>query len=98
MVNLPAMQETQVQSLGQEDHPLQKEMATHSSNLAWRISQTEEAGKLQSWDCKELDMTVRLTFTFTFRTKLKKKRHIQKRFPEMREGADTQTPHHGCDP
>ena len=39
--NLPAMQETLVQSLGQED-PLEKGMATHSSTLAWRISKTEE--------------------------------------------------------
>ena len=45
--NLPAMQETQVQSLGQED-PLEKEMATHSSILAWRIPWTEESGRLQS--------------------------------------------------
>ena len=45
--NLPALQETQVQSLGQED-PLEKEMATHSSNLAWRIIWTEESGGLQS--------------------------------------------------
>ena len=45
--NLPATQETQVQSLGQED-PLEKEMATHSSILAWRIPQTEEPGGLQS--------------------------------------------------
>ena len=45
--NLPAMQETRVQSLGQED-PLEKEMATHSSILAWRISRTEEPGGLQS--------------------------------------------------
>ena len=45
--NLPAMQETQVQSLGQEV-PLDKEMATHSSILAWRISWTEEPGGLQS--------------------------------------------------
>ena len=44
--NLPAMWETQVQSLGQED-PLDKEMATHSSILAWRIPWTEEAGRLQ---------------------------------------------------
>ena len=44
--NLPAMQETQVHSLGQED-PLEKEMATHSSLLAWRIPQTEEPGGLQ---------------------------------------------------
>ena len=45
--NLPAMQETQVQSLGQED-PLEKEMATHSCILAWRIPWTEELGWLQS--------------------------------------------------
>ena len=45
--NLPAMQETQVPSLGQED-PLEKEMATHSSILAWRILWTEEPGGLQS--------------------------------------------------
>ena len=44
---LPAMQETQVQSLGQED-TLEKEMATHSSILAWRIPWTEEPGRLQS--------------------------------------------------
>ena len=42
---LPAMQETQVQSLGQED-PLEKGMATHSSILAWRIPWTEEPGGL----------------------------------------------------
>ena len=39
------MQETQVQSLGQED-PLEEEMATHSSILAWKIPWTEEAGSL----------------------------------------------------
>ena len=44
---LPAMQETQVQSLGGED-PLEKEMATHSSTLAWKSSWTEESGRLQS--------------------------------------------------
>ena len=43
----PAMQETQVQSLGWED-PLEKGMATHSSILAWRIPWTEEPGGLQS--------------------------------------------------
>ena len=48
MINsLPAMWETQVQSLGQED-PLEKEMATHSSILAWKIPQMEESGRLQS--------------------------------------------------
>ena len=45
--NLPAMQETQVQSLLWED-PLEKEMATHSSMLAWKIPWTEEPGRLQS--------------------------------------------------
>ena len=45
--NPPAMQETQVQSLDGED-PLEKEMATHSSILAWRIPWTEEPGGLQS--------------------------------------------------
>ena len=45
--NLPAMQEMLVQSLGQED-PLEKEMATHSSILAWEISWTEEPGGLLS--------------------------------------------------
>ena len=45
--NLPAMQETWVQSLGWED-PLGKEMATHFSILAWRIPWTEESGRLQS--------------------------------------------------
>ena len=44
---LPTMQETQVQSLGRED-PLEKEMATHSSILAWKIPWTEEPGRLQS--------------------------------------------------
>ena len=45
--NLPAMQETQVWSLGQED-PLEEEMVTHSSILAWRIPWTKKPGGLQS--------------------------------------------------
>ena len=45
--NLPAMPETRVQSLGQEN-PLEKGMATHSSILAWKIPWTEEPGRLQS--------------------------------------------------
>ena len=45
--HLPAMQETQVRFLGWED-PLEKEMATHSSTLAWKIPWTEEPGRLQS--------------------------------------------------
>ena len=44
--HLPAMQETSVRSLGQED-PLEKAMATHSSTLAWEIPRTEEPGRLQ---------------------------------------------------
>ena len=44
---LPTMRETWVQSLGQED-PLEKEMATHSSTLAWKIPWTEKPGRLQS--------------------------------------------------
>ena len=57
---LPAMQETRVQSLGQED-PLQKGMATHSSILAWRIPWTEEPGRLQAMGCKESDGTEQLS-------------------------------------
>ena len=47
MKNPPAVQETQIWSLGWED-PLEKEMAIHSSILAWRISWTKEPGRLQS--------------------------------------------------
>ena len=50
------MQETQVRSLGWED-PLEKEMATHSSILAWRIPWTEEPDGLQSMGMQELDRT-----------------------------------------
>ena len=53
--NPPAMQDMWVQSLGQED-PLKKEMATHSSILAWEIPSTEEPGGLQSIGLLELDM------------------------------------------
>ena len=45
--HLPAMQETWVRSLGQKD-PLEKEMATHSSTLAWKIPWKEDPGRLQS--------------------------------------------------
>ena len=50
------MQETQIQSLGWED-PLEKEMATHSSILAWEIPREEEPGRLESPGHKESDMT-----------------------------------------
>ena len=56
---LPAMWETWVRSLGQEE-PLEKEMATHSSILAWRTPWTEELGGLQSMGRKESDTTERL--------------------------------------
>ena len=62
--NLPAMQETQVQSLGQED-PLEKRMATHSSLPAWGVPWTEEPGKLQSVGLSELDRTDRLTLSLS---------------------------------
>ena len=58
--NLPAIQETGVQSLDGEDS-LEKGMATHSSILAWRILQTEEPGGLQSMGCKESDTTEQLS-------------------------------------
>ena len=58
----PTMQETQVQSLGQED-PLEKDMATHSGILAWKIPWTEESGGLQFVGSQELDMTDQQTTT-----------------------------------
>ena len=54
--NLPAVQEIRVQSLSWDDL-LEKEMATHSSILAWEIPCTEEAGRLQSVGSQELDTT-----------------------------------------
>ena len=61
--NLPAVQETQemwAQSLGWED-PLEKEMATHSSILAWEIPQTEETGRLHTVHGVKSNMTEKLT-------------------------------------
>ena len=58
----PAMQETRVQSLGQED-PLEKGMATHFNILPWTISRTEEPGGLQSMGHKESNMIERLIFS-----------------------------------
>ena len=54
--NLSVTQETRIRFLGQED-PLDKETATHSNILAWRIQWTEEPGKLQSMGLQELDTT-----------------------------------------
>ena len=58
--NLPAMQETSIQSLGQED-PLEKAMTTHSSILAWKIPWTEEPDRLQSMGSQESDTTEQLS-------------------------------------
>ena len=66
--NLPTMQETSVQPLGQED-PLEKGMATHSSVLDQRIPRTEEPGGLQSTGLQR-DRHDRGTNTFTTRYKL----------------------------
>ena len=60
--NPPTMQETQVQSLGQED-PLEKEMTTHSSIPAWRIPWTEQPDRHGPWGCKELDTFQRLSLS-----------------------------------
>ena len=60
--NLPAMQETQVPSLGHEDS-LEKGMATHSSSLAWRSPWTEESCELHPGACKELDTAEGLTLS-----------------------------------
>ena len=60
--HLPAMWETWALSLGREDS-LEKEMATHSSILAWRTPWTEEPGGLQSTGSQESDTTERLQFT-----------------------------------
>ena len=58
--NLPAMQETWVQSLDWKD-PLEEGMATHSSILAWRMTWTNEPGGLQSWGHNKSDMTEQLS-------------------------------------
>ena len=63
--HLPGMRDTRVQSLGWED-PLEKEMATHSSTLAWRIPRREEPGRLQSMGWPAKSRTWLSAFTFTF--------------------------------
>ena len=60
--NLPALQETQVQSLGQEDS-LEEGMATHSRIHAWRMSWTEEPGRSSPQGHKESDITEQLTLS-----------------------------------
>ena len=60
--NLPAMQEIQIHSLGQED-PLEKGITTHSNILTWRILWTEEPGGYSPWGRKESDTTEQLMLT-----------------------------------
>ena len=78
------MRETWVQSLGWED-PLEKEMATHSSILAWRIPWTEEPGGLQSMGHKESDTPERLHFHFHLFKRAFLVAQKVKRLPAMRE-------------
>ena len=61
--NLPAVQETQVQSLDRED-PLEKEMETHSNILAWKIPWTEEPGRLQSMRLQRVRHNWAISLTF----------------------------------
>ena len=63
--HLPTGQETWLQSLGRED-PLGKEMATHSSILAWKISWTEDLVGYSPWGRKESDATEQLSFFLSF--------------------------------
>ena len=67
---LAAMRDTWVQSLVQEDS-LEKEMATHSSTLAWKIPWMEEPDRFSPWSCKELNMTKRLYFDSEYKLKSK---------------------------
>ena len=80
--SLPAMQETQVQSLGWED-PSEKGMATHSSILAWKIPWTEEPGGLySSWSHKESDSTEQLTLSvFIIKIFIQRENNFHGRFP-----------------
>ena len=81
--NLPAMQETQVQSVGQEDS-LEKEMATHSSILAWRIPWTEELAGYSPWGHKESNATEQhFHFFFSIWTFDLRKTDLALRFTSM---------------
>ena len=68
--HLPAMWETQVQSLGQEDL-LEKEMATHSGILAWKIPWMEEPGRLQSMGSQRVGHTAKRLYFLSFSAVLK---------------------------
>ena len=64
---LPTIRETRVQSLGREDL-LEKELATHSGTLAWKIPWTEEPVGYSPWRHKDLDTTEQLHFTSSYET------------------------------
>ena len=66
---LPTMQETWVGSLGWED-PLEKEMAIHSSSIAWKIPRTEDPGRLQSLGSQSRTRLIDFTFTLTLQPNL----------------------------
>ena len=70
----PAMQEAQVGSLSWEDL-LEKEMATHSSTLAWKIPWTEEPSRYSPWGRKESDITERLHFHFHMLDNIQKREY-----------------------
>ena len=63
MEHPPAMPDTWLQSLGREDHPPKKEMATHSTILAWEIHGRRSPAGYSPWGCKESGMTEQLTVT-----------------------------------
>ena len=71
---LSIMRETRVQSLGWED-PLEKEMAIHSSTIAWKIPWTEEPGRLQSMGSQRVRHD--FTFIFTFKNEVQFKRETR---------------------
>ena len=82
---LSTMRETWVLSLDQED-PLEKEMAIHSSTIAWKVPWTEEPGRLQSMGVAESDTTERLHCHFqVLRERLKLHHHAQEAF-QMPQG------------
>ena len=76
------IQKMQVQSLGHEDTP-EKEMATHSSSLAWEISWMEEPGGYSPWGCKESDTTEQLTHTQTHTHTYTEAMNIQNMFIKL---------------
>ena len=87
--SLPAVRETRVQSLGQKD-PLKKEMATHSSILAWKSHGWRSLAGYSPWGHKESDTTERLHFLlFFFYPSLDCKLHVGKKelYPKHTVGA-----------